>query len=239
MSYPVCPRCHKEAQTAEAAFCAYCGAPIQQRKEELSGELKKLLEKIQKQQDPVKKHKLIEEGVAQYPESLELAEEKLYLGRLYERSTRTVDFSVIKCFVWHLYLTPEEFSAEKKAEMRREIVAHPDLMRCLELADNREVYMRRYLERLAQEFVNLFLKGSSRYNGTFLGFRLGTNMGKTLANPMTKMLRNIHGDMELTSEQREQLYDALYRAFLAETGNASRWLDENLTEIGLPVPVKL
>ena len=236
MSNPVCPRCHREA-VAEAAFCAYCGTPIAQKKE-LPRELQEILRKIEKQEDPVKKHKLIEEAIAQYPDSLELAEEKLYLGRLHERSTRTLDFSVIKCFVWHLYLTPGEFSEEKKNEMRREIVSHPDLLRCLELADDKELYMRRYLERLAREFVDLFLKGSTRYNGSFFGMRLGGRMAKTLADPMARMLRNIHADLELTGEERDMMYDALYRAFMLETGNETRWLDELLNNAGLYVPAK-
>ena len=94
---PVCPRCHKEVPTADAVFCPFCGAPVSVQKNVMPEELKKLLQKADKMEDPVKKHKLIEEAIAQYPDSLEIAEEKLYLGRLHERNARTMDFSVIKC----------------------------------------------------------------------------------------------------------------------------------------------
>lgn len=233
----VCPRCHRAAQTAEAAFCAYCGAPIRLPKE-LPAELEALLKRIGDTQDPVEKHRLIEDGILRYPESLELAEEKLYLGRLYERSPRKVDFSVIKCYVWHMYLTPNEFDESRKDEMRREILSHPDLERCLALAEDRELYMRRYLERLAQDFISLFLKGSSRYNGSFFGIKLGGRMGKLLAEPTARIMHNIHEDSALTSQQRETMYEAFYRAFLTETGHESRWLDECLTRMELPVPAK-
>ena len=57
---------------------------------------------------PVPSHKLIK--TKEQLEGIELAEEKLYLGRLYERSTRTVDFSVIKCYLLHAFEHPEKTS---------------------------------------------------------------------------------------------------------------------------------
>ena len=40
---------------------------------------------IRDRTDPVKKHKLLLEAQAQYPDCLEVAQELLFLGRLYER----------------------------------------------------------------------------------------------------------------------------------------------------------
>ena len=52
------------------------------------------------------------------------------------------------------------------------------------------------------------------------------------------MLSRVHGDTDLDFEQRSMLYDALYRAFLLETGNDAKWLDALLAGEGLPIPAK-
>jgi len=236
---PVCPRCHKECPTADAVFCPFCGAPVSVQKSTMTDELKKILQKADKMEDPVKKHALLKEAEKQYPDSLEVAEELLFLGRLHERSPRKMDFSVIKCFLLHMYLTPGDFSDEKKDEMRQELFQHPQLMKCLSLAADKDVYMRRYLEKLSAAFVDLFLKSSNRYTNSFFGIRLGGRMDKTLASPVCRTLHAIRKDMKLDGTQRDMLYDAFYRAYLAETGGDPKWVDELLEKDGLPVPVKL
>jgi len=236
---PLCPRCHKTVQTADAAFCPFCGAPISQPQHTLSDEVKKILAKAEKISDPVKKHALLIEAEKQYPDVLEIAEELLFLGRLHERSPRKLDFSVIKCYLWHMYLTPREFSEEQKNAMREELIAHPQLLKCLSLAADRESYMRRYLEKLGADFVSLFMKSSNRYNQTIFGFRFGGRMDKVLAEPMAFMMDNIRKDMELEESQREMVYDAIYRAFQMETGGDTRWLDEQLEKRGCSVPVRM
>ena len=236
---PICPRCHKTVQTAEAVFCPFCGAPVHQPQHTLPEDAKKILEQVEKINDPVKKHALLAEAEKQYPDVLEIAEELLFLGRLHERSSRKLDFSVIKCHLWHLYLTPSEFSQEQKNAMREELVNHPQLQKCLSLASDPQSYMRRYLEKLGADFVSLFMKGSSRYNQTIFGIRFGTRMEKILAEPMAFMMDNIRKDMELEESQREMVYDAIYRAFQMETGGDTRWVDEHLEKRGCPVPVKM
>lgn len=236
---PVCPRCQKTIETADAVFCPFCGAPVSPKAHAVPEEVKKVLAKVDKADDPKKKYALLTEAEKQYPDSLEIAEELLFLGRLHERSPRKMDFSVIKCFLWHFYLTPDEFSEARKDEMRQELVAHPQLEKCLSLAPDRDVYMRRYLQRLGAEFVGLFLKGSNYYTNSFFGIRLNSRMEKVLASPVCRMLGNIHKDTALTDTQRGMLYDALYRAFLSETGGEPRHLDELLEKENLPVPVKL
>lgn len=236
---PVCPRCHKEIPAAGAVFCPFCGAPVGVKKNDLPEELKKLLAKADKTEDPKKKFAILTEAEQQYPESLEVAEALLFLGRLHERSPRKMDFSVIKCFLWHMYLTPDEFSTEKKDEMRAELISHPQLQKYLSLSPDADLYMRRYLERLGAEFVNLFLKSSNRYTNSFFGIRLNSRMDKVLAAPMCRMLHNIHKDAKLDADMRAMIYDALYRAFLAETGGEPKWLNELLEKEQLPVPLTM
>jgi len=236
---PVCPRCHKTIATADAVFCPFCGAPVSAKPHTMPEDVKKALAKADKTEDPKKKYAILSEAEQQYPDSLEIAEALLFLGRLHERSPRKIDFSVIKCFLWHFYLTPEDFSEAKKDEMRAELLSHPQLEKCLSLAPDRDAYMRRYLEKLGAEFVSLFLKGSSHYTNSFFGIRFNTRMDKVLAGPMCKIMGNIQHDAKLEPKQREWLYDAIYRAFLTETGGEPRHLDELLEKENLPVPVKL
>ena len=66
----------------------------------------------------------------------------------------------------------------------------------------------------------------------------GRRIAKVLASPLERMLSRVHGDTDLDFEQRSMLYDALYRAFLLETGNDAKWLDALLAGEGLPIPAK-
>ncbi len=234
-----CPRCGKALEIAGAAFCPHCGAPMAaaQAAPVPKGALA-LLEKAERQTDPVKKHELLLEAQAQFPDCLEVAQELLFLGRLHERSPKKLDFSVIKCHLMHFYLTPDEFTAAQREQMREELFDHPDLRRCLELASDGDAFMRRYLERLCRDFINVFLRGSNRYMHSFFGFRLDNRIAKVLASPLAQMLGQIHGDTDLDYDRRTMLYDALYRAFLLEAGNDAKWLDALLAQGGLPIPAK-
>lgn len=234
-----CPGCGKAVTTGGASFCPFCGAPLtaQEQQPAEPEEVQMALLKYTTLEDPVKKGKFLEEYLAKYPDSLLLNEEKLFLGRLAHRDKRRVDFSLIKTYLLNLYLTPSEFSRDQKDNMRQEIFSHPDLERCLAIAPNREAYMTHYLERLCTEFVYLFLHSSSTYNHTFLGFRLDSRLSKNLAAPAAAIMKNIHGDTELTAENRMQLYMAFHRGFLNDVGSCV-FLDQRLTELGLPVPAR-
>ena len=236
---PVCPRCGKAVQMADAAFCPHCGAPVRQMQPEVQPEVRMLLEKAEAQKDPVRKRAMLLEAQKNWPDSLEIAEEILFLGRLHERNPRKLDFSVIKCYLWHMYLTPKEFSEEKRDSMREEFFTHPDLLRCQQLSGDAERFTRHYLERLGREFVNLFLKSSNHYTRTWFGFRLDNRMSRVLAEPLADMMHQIHTDAKLDGSQRAMLYDAIYRAFLSETGGETQFIDAKLQEKNLLIPIKL
>lgn len=235
---PLCPRCGRPVQTEDAAFCAFCGAPIRSMQGETPEGACRMLNRAEEMKDPVRKHALLCEAQKQYPDCLAVEEALLFLGRLHERDARKIDFSVIKSYLWHMYLTPQQFNAQQTDAMRAELTGHPQLQKCLSLAPDADVFMRHYLEKLAADFVNLFLKGSTHYSRTLFGFRMDSRMGKILSSPMAAMLGNIQADSALTNEHRAMMYDALYRAFLSEVNGDSQWVDALLREKGLPVPVK-
>ncbi len=233
-----CPACCRELPVSDAAFCPYCGKALQNAQREVPQEVKRVLSEVEKQKDPVQKHKMLTDAEQRFPDSLEIAEEILFLGRLYERSPKKLDYSVIKCYLWQMYLTPKEFSLAQKNAMREELVRHPRLERCLELAPDRDAFMRRYLIRLAGEFVHVFLMGSTHYTRTVFGFRVDNRMGRVLADPAADMLCAIRGDDALEHAERAMLYDAFYRAFVTETGGESQWVDALLEKKGCPIPAR-
>ena len=231
-----CPACRRSLPVSDAAFCPSCGKALGSAAQGASQQVRQLLEEVHRQNDPARKHQLLEKAQERFPDSFEIAEEILFLGRLYERSPKKLDYSVIKCYLWQMYLTPKEFTPQQKQAMREEMTAHPHLMRCLELAPDRDAFMRRYLNRLAGEFVHVFLMGSTHYTRTIFGFRADNRMGRVLAEPAADMLCAIRGDEALEPRQREELYDAFYRAFVTETGGESQWLDAQLEKKGCARP---
>ncbi len=238
MSSPsVCPCCGKTLPLADAAFCPYCGAATRvQAAVGTPEEARRMLAEAEKQRDPKKKHEIYLEAQKRFPDCLEVAEAILYLGRLYERDSRRPDYSVIKSYLWHMYLTPEEFGEATKKAMRTELFEHPDLKRCLELAPDADAFLRGYLERLAMEFVRIFLSSSSHYMPSFFGIRFDGRTAKVLAAPVARMLSNIRKDFSLPPERRAMLAAALYQGFLKQTGGDSHWLDEKLAQMGQSAP---
>lgn len=233
----VCPCCGKASQLTAASFCPYCGAAMHAPVAgSIPEEARRMLSEAEAQRDPRKKHEIYLEAQKKFPDCLEVAEAILYLGRLYERDPRKIDYSVIKCYLWHMYLTPEDFSDETKEAMRSELFDHPDLKRCLTLAPDADAFLRGYLEQLAKEFVRIFLSSSSRYMPSFFGIRFDGRTAKVLAPPVATMLSNIRKDFSLSPDQRAMLSAALYQGFLKQTGGDSHWLDEKLAAVGQSAP---
>jgi len=235
MKERLCPRCGKTLPAdSDAAFCQYCGAPVghadgREEKEAVQA----LLTQANKQTDPVKKHDLLLKALQEDPQSLSAAEELLLLGRLHERSPRKLDFSVIKSFLLNAYLEPEEFATVTRQAMRREIFNHPDLARCLALTEDENAFLTRYLTRLSNQFIELFLRGSSRYMRRFFGMGLESRAPKLLAPPAAKLINEVRADQELTAEQRSLLTHAFYNAFSSQMGGDTQWLDQAMAERGI------
>ncbi len=225
-----CAKCHKTISAADsAAFCPYCGERIAPAAGGAD------LFAVRNEDDPEKKHELLLALQAQHPDSLEVAEEILYLGRLYDRNKKGIDFSVIKSYVLNVYLDPEEIKPDKREALRREIFSHPDLDRCLELTENKEAFLSRYLEHISEEFIRLFLKGSSRHMHTFFGFTQTSKAPKFLAQPAAVMLKNMQRDGSLTGEQRELLMRAFYTAFSCQADGQTRYLDQEMQRLGVSI----
>ena len=239
MPMNTCTNCGKELEAKSgAAFCPYCGGAV--KVEEADGgesqEVKEIIAKAEAQQDARKKWQLLTDGEAKYPQSLSIAEELLFLGRLYDRDKKGVDFSIIKCYLLMLYLKPNTLSKKQQQEFRQELFQHPQLLKCVSLSGDGDAFLRRYLLRLEGEFIYLFLRGDSSYMRRIFGFGLDSRAPKLLADPVCFMLRNIYQDSQLTVQQRDMLMITLYQAFSKDMGGETKWLDETLATDGIQVP---
>lgn len=226
MSETLCPRCGKSLNPETgASFCPFCGAPLTAPEPE-DDAVQALLKQAAAQSDPVKRHDLLIRAQEQYPRSLAIAEELLLLGRLYQRNPRKLDFSVIKSWLLNLYLEPRTFTPEQQAAMRSELFHHPDLDRCLGLCGDQNAFLIRYLTRLSNQFIELFLKGNSQYMHRYFGFGLESRAAKYLAEPSARMLAAISADTELTDCQRALLKNAFFNAFRQQLGEDTQWLQQ-------------
>lgn len=227
MTEILCPQCHQAIGAADAAFCPFCGEKLRQT----GPDLKPVLH----EPDPVKRHDGLVALQAQYPESLEVAEEILLLGRLYERGRKGVDFTIIKSYILNVYLEPNLLKKSQSAALRQEIFHHPDLDRCLQLADDKDAFLRRYLTRLSEEYIRLFLKGSSQHMRSIFGYVNERKAPKYLATPAAQMLLNMQRDDTLTDEQRRLLMQAFYAAFDRLLAGETQYLDDLMKKYSLSV----
>ena len=231
----ICASCRRELPVPGAAFCPYCGAPIL-RAEAIPPQAQEALDAAQKTEDPVKRHALLMEARKTCPDCLAVERELLHLGRLHERNPKKLDYSVIKCFLLHPYLTPNEFSQEKKDAMRAELLESEQLRRCQALAPDADGFTREYLERLSREFIHLFLEGSNVYMRSLFGFTFRKNTAKVLAPPAAQMLLHMQNDSALNTVQREMLMNSFYRAFALQMDNDTAPLVDELQKAGCSMP---
>ncbi len=194
-----------------------------------------LLKRAKAQDDPVKKHALLTQAEALAPDSLEIAEELLFLGRLYERDARKLDYSVIKCYLLNLYLNPRDYAPDQAESVRAELFGHSRLLRCQALSDDPDAYLRKYLTRLSTEFIDLFLHGSSRYMRRFFGFTSENNAPKYLAVPACDMLAAMRADPALSPERKALLTRCFYGAFATYVSGKTDALDQRLADAGLSI----
>lgn len=235
MHISICPHCKNElTPQSGAVFCPFCGAALTATGQEPPAVLA-LITRIKDMKDVCEKHRLLLHAQDEHPESLAIAQELLFMGRLHERNSKNIDFSVIKCHLLKMYLDPKDFSPEQQAVMRQELFHHPQLLRCQTLSADPDAYCRQYLLRLCREFIQLFLRGDSRYMRRFFGIGIDSMAPKLLAAPLASMLTNIYKDTQLLPRQQEMLYHQLYQAFLREMAGDTKYLDERLQQMGFPI----
>ena len=221
-----CSRCGQEIGTEGASFCPFCGNVLQ--KTGKNEKVDEWLRKIGSVTNIPERKKIIEKAMKECPDQPELEWEYLFIGHEKKQKRMRVDFSIIKSYLLQIWLAPKDFDTALKTEMREELFGDPQLIRCLDMAEDREKCMSDYLHRLCTEFIEVFLEGDNRFNKTLFGLRLDNRKEKYMAPPAATVILNIRADPDLTGEQKQLLESHFYRAFSEATGGRTSWLDTEL-----------
>lgn len=224
-----CSRCGQEIGTEGASFCPFCGSELSKTNAS-NIKVTEWLQKVNNATSIPERKKILEKAMKECPDQPELEWEYLFIGHEKKQKRMKVDFSIIKSYLMHIWLTPKEFDREMTDDMRKEIFEDPQLIRCLNMAADRDKCMNDYLHRLCLEFIEVFLDGNTTYNRSLFGFRLDNRREKWMADPAAIVILNIRADPVLTDEQKQMLVRHFYQAFSEATGGKTSWLDAALNK---------
>ena len=224
-----CAKCGKETEMNGAAFCPFCGAALEVKPAIEDEKVKEWLGKIAAATSVPERKKVIEKARQELPECPEIEWEALFIGHQKKHKRNSIDYSIVKSYLLQLWLTPKEYDRETAREIREELFGDPQLIKCLGMAKDRDECLDAYLKRLSIEFIDVFLDGSTTWNGSFFGFRLDRKKEKTMAVPAATVILNVRKDENLSAEQKEVLERNFYAAFKEWSKGATQWLDEELT----------
>ena len=138
-------------------------------------------------------------------------------------------FSVIKCYVLNVYLEPDAMKRTGAKPCAGRFSTTPIWTLPGAHAMNKDAFLRRYLERLSEEFIRLFLKGSSTVHAFVFRLYATSKAPKYLALPATRMLKNMQKD-EQPDRRAAQPPDArtFYTAFACQANGDTQYLDQEL-----------
>jgi hypothetical protein len=187
-----------------------------------------LLQKSQEEGDPKKRYALLLDAEKADPINLNVQKALLLHGRWHERDRRKLDFSVIKCYLLHAFEEPKAHTAIQREQMVDELFHEERLKRAMDLAPDPRAFLREYLTALSQEYIRLFLKGSSKYMRPVFGFAPAGKPSKLLAAPAAGMIKSMLGDPLLMDEEQETLAHAFYDGFDLECEGETGHLDAAL-----------
>ena len=237
----LCPRCgaETEAQQNESFACGHCGGWLScvpngmawmliPANHTLPGEEEamKLVRRSEEGGDPAARKKLLDQAIALCPDSLSVNKAVLLFGRLGDPCKDLTDHHRFKCYLLHVFEGDEKPAMQEA--MLRELTEDPQLQRCLSLAPDRQAFIEDYCLSMCREYINLFIRGNSQYNGTIFGFRFG-NLPKRCSVPVALMIYNM-GQVSLPAPYDTVLPAAMRKAFESEIGEPG-WLNEALERI--------
>lgn len=230
----ICDRCGKTVRGEEIAFCPYCGAKLEALKAEAepARQDEKAAGWIREARSVMSypdRKKILQQGLAECPDNRDLLWEMLFIGEEQKGKRGWImDFSIIQCWVLEIYRSPRDFPEDRRDQMRSELFDAPRLKHCLKLFEDPEKKQQEYLLRLCREYVEIFLENNNEVMGSFLGFQIGRNKEKRLAEAAADMLKRVRADEKLLPDQREQLWNALYQASRERLNGKQELLDQML-----------
>lgn len=179
-------------------------------------------------QDPRDAHAFLSRALELAPNDLRIHKELLLLGRLHERDSRNITFHVIKCYLLHAFEHPEKHDKAEQERMARELFDHEQLQSCLQIAPDREAFLKEYLHDLCAEYVRLFIANDTSHTRAVLGITIQSKQPAFLAEPAYDVISNIFSSPYLQEEEKDLLGCAFYSAYRAHMDGRTEPLDEKL-----------
>ncbi|MDR0929207.1 MAG: hypothetical protein LBM74_05775 [Oscillospiraceae bacterium] len=174
--------------------------------------------RIKAEKQPKKKYALIQAALRETPDDFAANRALLFHGRLHEPMRgHSVDFSIVKCHLMHIFEDGAEDAAAYEELLRGE-----QLRRTMALAPDADAFFNAYLRRLAYEYIDLFIRGDSRNTRGALGFALRADtMAARCAGAVRKMLEGVMGSARPDEAEKlllmEAIRDGFARVFPGET----------------------
>lgn len=179
-------------------------------------------------QDPRDAHAFLLRAAEIAPDDLRIQKELLLRGNLHKRDAHNITFHVIKCYLLHAFEHPDQHDAAERKRMARELFDHEQLFRCLEIAPDREAFLKEYLQDLCAEYVRLFIAGDTTHTRAVLGITLSSKQPAYLAIPAFDVINNIFLCPCYSEDEKLLLSGAFYRAYHAFMEGRTEPLDEKL-----------
>ena len=103
-----CSQCGKTIEGEGIAFCPYCGEKLQvpETREAVNPEAEKWIQKAMAVSSYPERKKILLKGLEACPGSREIEWELLFVGEEGSRRGKTLDFSIIRCWVLDIYRKP-------------------------------------------------------------------------------------------------------------------------------------
>lgn len=211
----ICPACRKALPEAhDARFCPFCGRPVAAPGETAPGALDA---RLRAEKKPGRKYEIIMEALAASPDDFEANRALLFHGRLHERmSVRggSLSFDTIKCHLMSVFETPQAYSDAELDEKYAELLRGPQLQRVMALSGDADAFFEAYLYRLAREYMDMFIAGSSKNSTLLFGVRRSPkSFAEKCAPPARAMLAEIAASRRLTERERALLLGAVRAAY--------------------------
>ncbi len=188
-----------------------------------------LLAMAKNTQDPAIKYQLLLQAEEKDPDNLKVQHALLMHGRLHERDPRRVNFSVIKCYMLHVYEHPEQHEEEDIRQKTRALFDEERLQKCLALAPHPDSYLRGYIEELSLEYIRLFLEGDASNVPSLFGITRKHSIARYLSKPMADMVQNMLSSAYLRMQEQQLLAGMFYRACHRYLNGQTEHLDSLLS----------
>lgn len=227
MPCPVCGGIIQQEAEQPVRFCPFCGHTLDAAEKAAPSEWMLRLESAKK---PAQKYAIIQEALRANPDDFEANQALLFHGRLHEpmASKKGLDYSIIKCHLLSVFHTPQAYTDAALDAKYDELLRGEQLRRTMALSPDPDGFFIAYLQRLAYEYVDLFIRGDSQNSRIAFGFgRTPHSLAKKCAAPVRKMLETIDDTERLTARERTLLLHAVRQGYARTFAGYTELLDES------------